>query len=380
MGKNEWYSRIQRELGTKGTSGDANAVLMMGDKMPDPRRVIYAPTSQSLRWAMDGGLPAGKVAMFAGPESAGKSLAGFDLIKSMQIQDPEGFAILYDAEFSFDPVYAKKLGVDTTRLIVKQTNSGKEIFDHFHTSVMPMVQDGLPLRMMVIDSIKSIRGPKEEALESVEDHMMADLAQLLTKATKLIVGDIRQFGIATVLIQQVNEEMDPNIAKYQSKWRIPNGQALKHFTDILVIVERLTGKDSKIFDNCEVQRGHTVRATVRKNRVGDPYRTADYQIQYGLGTVNIHKEVAGLAVKLGVIEKPNQQTYKFGDSTWRGRETLENAIAEDSSLQAAIMSKIMLVYAEPGAEQVVTEMFDDLIAAAIRAAQDLDSWPPLLGP
>jgi len=355
MPKTDWYSRIQKEL---AGAGDENNVLRMGDAMPDPRAVIYKPTSPSLQWAMDGGLPGGKVLMFAGPESSGKSAGAYDLIKQMQAADSDGFAIFYDAEYNYDKNYAAKLGVDTRRLIVKQGNRAKDVFDHFHNEVMPLVQDGLPLRMMVIDSIKGLRGPREAAMESTEDNIMADLARILGPATKMIVGDIRQHSIATVLIQQVNEEMDPKVAKYQSKWKIPNGQSLKHFVDILVLVERVNAKDSKIFDGHEVQLGHTVRATVRKNRVGAPFRIAEYQLGYGQGTVNVHKEVAGLAVKLEVVERPNQQTYKFQDRSWRGREAFENALADDPTLQAAIMDSVMKVYAEPDLSSVIDDMID----------------------
>jgi len=374
MPTTNWYTRIQKEL---AGDGEDNSVLRLGDEMPDPRKVIYKPTSRSLQWAMDGGLPGGKVLMLAGPESGGKSAEGYDLIQSMQNQDPEGWAILYDAEYNYDKNYVKRLGVDTRRLIVKQGNSAKGVFDHFHKEVMPLVQDGLPLRMMMIDSVKALRGPREAAMESTEDNIMADLARVLGPATKMIVGDIRQHSIATVLIQQVNEEMDPNIAKYQSKWKIPNGQALKHFIDILVLVERVNAKDSKIFDGHEVQLGHTIRATVRKNRVGAPFRVAEYQLAYGKGVTNVHKEVAGLAVKLEAVERPNQQTYKFGDRSFRGRDAFEQALASDVGLQEAIMAKIMKVYVDPEPAAVMDDLIDSTAIAEeeLPPGMDLDEDP-----
>jgi recombination protein RecA len=241
-----------------------------------------------------------------------------------------------------------------------QSNSAKDIFDHFSNKLMPMVQDGLPLRMWMIDSVKAIRGPKEEKLESVEDHVMGDLSILLGKATKSVVGDIRQQSIATILIQQVNEEMDPAMAKYQSKWKIPNGQALKHFVDIQVLLERVNAKDSKIFnEESEVQLGHTVRANTRKNRVGAPFRTAEFQLQYGVGVVNQHVEVAGLAIKLGIVERPSNIMYGFGGASWRGRPAFEAAIKASPELQAALMTKIMGVSQDPTPAEMVDDLVDE---------------------
>lgn len=355
MAKPSWYSKFKRDLEESIEDG---ALTRLGSDMPDPRSTCYKFTSPSLNWATDGGLPGGKVLLGYGPESSGKTFLFFDLVKNMQAIDPEGVACLYDAEYHWDPNYAAKIGVDIDRIIVRQTNQSSKIFDHFTDKIMPMVQDGLPLRMIGVDSVRSIRGPAEEDMDSVNDNVMADLARLLPKVTKKWIGPIRQSKIATVLVQQVNEEMDADLVKYQhKKWKVPNGQALKHFADLMVLVERVNAKDSKIFDReakdpAAVQLGHTVRAKAEKNRVGAPYRVAEFQLQYGVGIVNTHAEVAGLAIKLGVVERPNNQTYRFGADSWRGRAAFEEAVQANPALQVNLMQQIMSVYRDPSPQDV----------------------------
>lgn len=339
----DWYTRVSRDL--EGSLSAMGAVINTGDEMADPHSLVYQFSAPSLNWACGGGLPAGKVMVAYGPESSGKSFLLWDLIKNMQRRDAEGWAAVYDAEFSYDKSYVASLGVDTKRLLVVQSNQSDDIFDHFVDKVGPMIQDGYPIRVMGIDSIRSIRGPKESALKQTGDHMMADLAILLPKATKKMVGLIRQYGIAQILIQQVNEEMDPNKVKYEhKKWHVPNGQALKHYADLMVLVEKINSKDRNVIDvSTEQQLGHTVRAKVEKNRVGTPYRVSEFQLLYGVGVVNTHVEVATMATKLKVVERPNNLMYKFGGQSWKGIKAFAEAIKESDSLREGLMAGIMEV-------------------------------------
>ena len=111
-----------------------------------------------------------------------------------------------------------------------------EIFDWIANDVAEQCRQGANIRYVAIDSIKSIKGPKEQNLKDSEDHIMGDLASYLPKAFKLIVEPIRRHKILTILIQQVNEEMD-QIKKKFDPYKIPNGKALHHFADYYCLFE-----------------------------------------------------------------------------------------------------------------------------------------------
>lgn len=335
MSKIDWYSRIKKEMGDH---------VMMASDTPDVLKTLYKSSSPSLNWALGGGIAAGKVFTVYGPESAGKSLVGFDFIIQLQQSDPEAFALLYDAEYSFNKKYFAAMGGDNSRLIVAPTNKPEEIFDHFYEVVWPMMQDGLPLAMTMIDSIKSIRGPKEAATTSVTDHVMADLPVLLSKASRKWMEPIRKHGVAVICVQQVNMEMDPNLVKYQNKkWNVPNGQALKHWSDYMLLVERIEKKDAKLFDASHgtliesnkdgVQVGHMVRCKVEKNKVAPPYRIAEFTVQYGKGIINAYQELAELGIALKVVGNPKQGSYEFGEVRVRGRDAFLEAVKNSTLLQ-----------------------------------------------
>src|SRR5512138_3246643 len=58
-----------------------------------------------------GGVPRGRVVEIFGPESSGKTTIALQVIA--EAQKTGGMAAFVDAEHALDPLYARKLGVDT---------------------------------------------------------------------------------------------------------------------------------------------------------------------------------------------------------------------------------------------------------------------------
>ena len=62
-----------------------------------------------------GGLPKGRIIEIYGPESSGKTTLALQVIA--EAQKSGGICAFVDAEHALDPVYAKKLGVNTEELL-----------------------------------------------------------------------------------------------------------------------------------------------------------------------------------------------------------------------------------------------------------------------
>ena len=336
MADTKWYSKIQ-----KMHQG------MIADSLPSTKAKLLPLPSPSLNWALGGGLVFGKIATIYGPEASGKSLLAQLAIAELHKSDPDAWAIWYDSEFSFDKDYALKLGVDVTRLWLIQSKRPRDIFDHFVNDVLAMIQDGFPLKIFVIDSLKSIRGPKEARLESIEDAVMGDISQILPKAFNMIIPIVRQHSILAILVQQVTEEFDQGKRMRGIKWNVPSGQALKHNSDHMILCEKVESKASKTFDESfkniqelPIQVGHTVRCKIEKNRTDCPHLVAEFQLRYGVGVVNQAQEVAMLAINLGIVQKPNISTYVFQDVKIHGADKFVKEVESKPELYRAILKAI----------------------------------------
>lgn len=312
MSKNKWMTQLTSEFGVIAEE------LNIG--LPDP-----VPTrSPSLNWATGiGGFQPGKISVLYGAESAGKSLLAMMAIADVQKKDKEAIFIWYDAEFSFNLPLFKKIGGDSSRLVIRKTNDPLLIFDHIGGELLEMLQDGAPIRGIVIDSIKSIRYPKEVNMKQTTDQKMGGTgASYLPTALKLVIPVVAQFNLLTFLIQQVTMEMDPMKA-LANPYRLTEGKALQHAADVMLEITKVETKKGKMEEGETIsgaaqQVGHMIRVKIKKNRLGPPMRMAEFTWHYERGVINTDEELFELAKSLGVVYHPmSASTGKPNNMMWQ---------------------------------------------------------------
>src|SRR6185437_3219412 len=96
-----------------------------------------------------GGLPRGRVIEIYGPESSGKTTLALHVIS--EAQRGGGTAAFIDAEHALDPIYAKKLGVNTDELLISQPDTGEQALEIAETLVRSNAVD-----VIVIDSVAAL--------------------------------------------------------------------------------------------------------------------------------------------------------------------------------------------------------------------------------
>jgi len=313
MSIDKWMSKLEGDFAKVAASLDA------------PSKNVIKLSSPSFNWAVgNGGIAEGKAVCFFGPESGGKSLLAQLCLIELQRKYPESIQILIDAEFAFNKEWFEKLGGDLSRLLVKQTNDPLEIFDWIENDVLEMLQDGAPINGLMIDSVKSIRYPGDHKAKSTDITMGGSGSKYLGPAFKGLLPIVRRYNITTLMVQQVYEEMD-QYKKMRNPWIVPDGRALKHFCDYMLQVEKLETKagiveDGKTITGSANQVGHKVRVKGKKNRVGAPYRVAEFTLKYDEGVVDTGAELVELAKSLGIIYHPVGENGKVNSQMWQFRE------------------------------------------------------------
>jgi recombination protein RecA len=313
MSANKWMSKLLKEANKAKASID----------IPSPSSNVIQLTSPSFNWSTgSNGIPVGKAICLFGGENGGKSLIMQLLFAEIQRKDPEAICILFDAEFSHNPEWFKKLGGDPSRLLVVQSNSPTDIFDFIWGGMFEMLQNGAPIKGIGIDSIRSILYPKDIKDVSTNVTMGGSGSIYLPSALKRILPVIREYNITTILLQQVQEEMDQYKAM-RNPYKLPDGRALKHFCDLLIQIDRLDSKAGVIesgetIAGGKAQTGHKIRLKNKKNRVGSPYRVAEFTLDYNKGIIDTDNEAVNLGMSLGLIKHPlNPDTGKENVQMWQ---------------------------------------------------------------
>ena len=337
----KWMSKLTSEFGVMASD--------LNTKLPDP----VPSRSPSLNWALSiGGFQPGKVSILYGAESAGKSLLAMMAIADYQKKDKDAIFIWFDAEYSFNLVLFKKIGGDATRLVVRKSNDPLLIFDYIGGEMKEMLQDGAPIKGIVIDSIKSIRYPKEANMKQTTDQKMAGTgASYLPSALKLVIPVVAEYNLLTFFVQQVNMQIDPMKA-LRNPYVITEGLALKHAADVMLEITKLDTKNGVVESGDTItgaaqQTGHKVRIKVKKNRLGAPARMAQFTWHYDNGVVDTGNEIFDLAKSLGVIFHPvnpdsgkeNAQMWAFGThAPVRGEANMRSAVVASKRLQDEILA------------------------------------------
>ena len=272
-------------------------------------------------------------------------------VADYQKRDPEALFVWFDAEFSFNLPLFLKIGGDAERLIVRKSNDPLKIFDYIGKEMLELLQEGAPIKGIIIDSIKAIRYPKETNMKQTTDQKMGGTgASYLPSTLKLVVPVIAEFNLLTFFIQQVTMEIDPMKA-LRNPYVITEGRALKHAADLMLEIVKLDTKKGIVelgatISGSEQQVGHVVRVKVKKNRLGVPARVAQFTWHYDLGVIKTGEEIFELGKSLGLIYhpsnpetgKPNVQMWQFADNnSIRGEENVKQWVVSSKQIQEEIM-------------------------------------------
>jgi recombination protein RecA len=336
----KWLSRLTSDFGAVAET--------LNTKLPP----VLPTRSPSLNYATAiGGFQPGKISVLYGPESAGKSLLAMMAVADYQKKDPEAIFIWFDAEFSFNLPLFIKIGGNPKQLIVRKSNDPLKIFDYIGGEMLEALQEGAPIKGLIIDSIKAIRYPKETNMKQTTDQKMGGTgASYLPSTLKLVVPVIAEYNLLTFFIQQVTMEIDPMKA-LRNPYVITEGRALKHASDLMLEIVKLDTKNGilesgETISGAAQQTGHKVRVKVKKNRLGAPARMAQFTYHYDQGIVDTGGEIFELAKSLGVIFHPknpetgkeNVQMWAFGNyDAIRGEANMKAFVVASKKVQDEIM-------------------------------------------
>jgi recombination protein RecA len=297
-----------------------------------------------------GGIPRGRIIQLAGKESSGKTMLALSCVANYLKQNPENTAMFIDAEFTYDPEWAESLGVDTSRVMVIKTNEAKKIFDGLigipspnsktgkkkMKGILDFVKEGEDPRfknlgIIILDSVAVLSTPQEEDSEAGKMNV-ASLARFLTVELKKLTPVLADTNVTFIGINQLRENIG---VMYGPATSSPGGRALKHACSVMIEMAPIGG--SAIEDDKGTRIGHKVRASVKKNKVGRPFGKAEYTIKYTEGMVNTEEEIVELAIKFGIIERPNNVTYILNGESFRGKAKIsEHVISCLDSLESTI--------------------------------------------
>jgi recombination protein RecA len=277
----------------------------------------------SLDLALGGGYPKGRIIEIYGPESSGKTTLTLHAIA--EVQRNGGTAAFIDAEHALDPVYAKKLGVDTSNLLISQPDNGEQALEIVETLVRSNAVD-----LIVVDSVAALV-PQAEIEGEMGDSHMGLQARLMSQALRKLTGIINKSKATIIFINQIRMKIGVMFGNPETT---TGGNALKFYASVRLDIRR-TGQ----IKVGEEVIGNRTKVKVVKNKIAPPFRQAEFDIMYNEG-ISASGDVLDLAVVHGVVGKSGAWfDYKDG-KIGQGREAAKVYLKEHADVMTEIDKQV----------------------------------------
>jgi recombination protein RecA len=310
-------SQIEKRFG-KGS------VMKLGESATISAVGVISSGSLALDLALGvGGIPRGRITEIFGPESAGKTTLGQHIIAEAQKRG--GMAAYIDVEHALDPTYATSCGVNVDDLYISQPDTGEQALEIAEAFVRSGAID-----VIVVDSVAALV-PQAEIEGEMGDAHVGLQARLMSQALRKLAAAIGRSGTAVVFINQLREKVgiifgNPEVT--------PGGRALKFYSSVRIDLRRSdTIKDGNTII------GSRIKAKVVKNKVGPPFRSAEFDIMFDHG-ISREGNLIDLGIEMGLVQKAGA-FFSCGDTRLgQGRENAKQYLTQNPELAQEIEQKV----------------------------------------
>ena len=295
-----------------------------------------------------GGVPRGRIVEIFGPESSGKTTLIYHIIAEAQARG--GVCAFVDAEHALDPVYAKRIGVDTDELLVSQPDYGEQALE----IVDVLVRSGA-VDVVAVDSVAALT-PRVELEGQMGETQVGLQARLMSQALRKLAGNLNRAKTVCLFTNQIREKIGVMFGSPETQ---PGGRALKFYSSQRLDIRRI----ETLKEGTEAV-GNRVRVKVVKNKVAAPFKQAEFDIEYGVG-ISREGGLLDLALEHDLIQKSGS-FFSYGElRLGQGRSNTKGYLAENPELAAEIEGKLFeALGVDPPAPAAEAEPVAEAVEAA----------------
>ena len=256
----------------------------------------------------NGGIPLGKVSVFAGESGSGKSFICSGVI-TRNAQKAGCQVVLFDSENALDEQWLQALDVDTSpdkllrvsvSMIDDVAKALSEFIKDYKANYGDLPYDEMPKLVFVIDSLGMLLTPTDVDQFNKGD-MKGDMGRkpkALAALVRNTVNQIAPFPIALVATNHTYASQD----MFDPDDKISGGQGFIYASSIVVALRKLKLKEDEAGNKVSTVQGIRAACKVMKTRYSKPFESVQVKIPYETG-MDPYSGLLEMFESKGIVEK-----------------------------------------------------------------------------
>lgn len=230
--------------------------------------------------ALGGGWVLGRVSNIVGDRSAGKTLLAIEAAANFKMTYPDGHIRYGESEAAFDEAYAEAMGMPIEAVEFNPEGKALKTVEEFFNDLRRVMRENKGKRILyILDSLDALSDDAEAKRDIDEGSYSMTKQKKLSELFRRAVQEIEESQLHLMIISQIRDKIGVTFGETKTR---SGGKALDFYcTHILWLHE--IGKIKKTIDKVERVTGINVKAKVKKNKVGLPFREFTYPVLFGYG-------------------------------------------------------------------------------------------------
>lgn len=246
---------------------------------PPADTVSFIPSGSTLLdLVLGGGYARGRVTNIVGDKSAGKTLLAIESCANFARLVPKGIMRYAEAESAFDLPYALSMGLPSSVQMASTDDSRIDTVEKFDADLGTHLEK-TNHSLYILDSLDALSDGKEMERELGEATYGMAKAKLMSEMFRKRITQLRDRDCALLVISQIRDKI--NVSFGETKTRA-GGHALDFYSSQIIWLAEIKKLTRTVLGSERVV-GVQVEVKNKKNKVGKPFRRAEFTILFNYG-------------------------------------------------------------------------------------------------
>lgn len=240
--------------------------------------------------SIGGGYALGRMVNIVGDKSTSKTGLSTEALINFIMQYPEGYAAYRETEGAYDEAYAEAMGLPVDKVDFGDPESPmdtvEKFSDDFTKFVDKCIKDDVP-GIYVVDSFDSLSDESEMKRDLGDGTYGMEKQKKVGIMFRKLNKKIEKSKVLLIIVSQVRENIG---VAFGEKYRRSGGKALDFYASQVIWLAH-TGILKRTVKKVERPYGIKLKSKCKKNKVGFPFREAEFEFIFGYGVDDIAASV-----------------------------------------------------------------------------------------